>query len=107
MIRFRLWKLDNSSETIIKRCLSNEYKISESEMIYDRKKKLWYINLCYSFKSEKNASLESNIILGVDLGISYPLCASVYGDYNRFTIHGGEIERFRKKVVARKISILK
>ncbi len=107
MIRFKLWIRDNSAETIIQRCLSNEYKISESDMLYDRKKKMWYINLCYSFSPNKNELLDSSKILGVDLGVAYPLCASVYGEYDRFTVHGGEIENFRKKVESRKLSILK
>ena len=107
MIRFKFWIRDKSAETIIQRCLSNEYKISESEMFYDRKKKQWYINLCYSFSTSKNENLDSNKILGVDLGIACPLCASVYGDYARFTIHGGEIEKFRRTVEARKLSMLK
>ena len=105
MIRFKLWIRDNSAETIIQRCLSNEYKISESDMLYDRKKKMWYINLCYSFSPNKNELLDSSKILGVDLGVAYPLCASVYGEYDRFTVHGGEIENFRKKVESRKLSI--
>lgn len=107
MIRFKFWIRDKSAETIIQRCLSNEYKISESEMFYDRKKNKWYINLCYSFSTSKNENLDSNKILGVDLGIACPLCASVYGDYARFTIHGGEIEKFRRTVEARKLSMLK
>ena len=98
---------NKSAQTIIDRCLNGDYKISESKIIYDRKKKQWCINLAYSFSPSNVQQLDYNKILGVDLGITYPLCASVYGEYNRLAIHKGEIENFRKKVEARRYSMLR
>lgn len=106
-IHFKMLVHDKSTKMILDRCLNNEYKITESTMVYDKKKKQWYINLGYSFSTPKLDHSDAPCILGVDLGIAYPICASVYGDYDRFTIHGGEIEEFRRRVEARKLSLLK
>lgn len=106
-IRFKINVKDNSSMTILQRCIDEIYKVSGSKLIYDKKKKCWYLNLSYSFEILNDDHLEEDKILGVDLGIHYPICASVYGDKNRLIIEGGEIERFRKSIEARKISLLK
>ena len=65
------------------------------------------INLCYKFEVEKDESLDENKILGVDLGVAKPIMASVYGDKDRFSIDGGEVEHVRKTVEARKNSMLR
>ncbi len=46
-------------------------------------------------------------ILGVDIGVVCPLCASVFGDLRRLVISGGEIEEFRRRTEARKRILLK
>ena len=65
------------------------------------------LNLSYSFQSSVQDNLDENKILGVDLGVHYPICASVYGDLKRFTIDGGEIEEYRRRVESKKLSLLK
>ena len=104
---FKALVKDNSTRTILERCFDNIYHISASKLIYDQKKRMWYLNLVYSFDNTNDYKLDKEKILGVDLGIHYPICASVYGDLHRFIIDGGEIEQFRRKVEARKISMLK
>ena len=106
-VRFKVIVKDNSTKTILERCTDQIYNIGASKLIYNQKKKQWFLNLVYSFESQTVEVLDPNKILGVDLGIAYPICASVYGDLNRFTIHGGEIEEFRRRVEARKLSMLK
>ena len=106
-IRFKNHKYDNSSKTIMERCIDKIYKISASKLLYDTKKKMWALNLAYSFTPQKAPNLDKDKVLGVDLGIVYPICASVYGDFHYFKIDGGEIENFRKKVEIRKRSLLK
>ena len=106
-ITFRVVLRDNSSKTILERCLNQTYGISGSKLIFDRKKKLWVLNLCYSFDAQAVPGLEKDRILGVDLGVHYPICASVYGDLRRFTIDGGEIEEQRKRIETKKLSMLK
>ena len=106
-IKFKILVRDNSTKTILERCISNEYEIAASKLLYDQKKKCWFLNLVYAFEVKNNNSLEPDKILGVDLGIHYPICASVYGSLERFIIDGGEIDNFRRRVESRKRSMLK
>jgi IS605 OrfB family transposase len=98
---------DKSQKTILERCYDGEYKISASRLIYDKKKKMWCINLCYSFENANLPTLDKDKILGVDLGVAKPIVASVSGEYNRLIIDGGEIEHIRNKTEKRKKSLLK
>lgn len=104
---FKIIVKDNSTRTILERCIDKIYDVAASKLIYDKKKKMWILNLVYAFDNKSEYVLDKNRILGVDLGIHYPICASVYGEWNRFTIDGGEIEKFRKTVEARKKSMLR
>ncbi len=106
-IKFKIIVRDHSTKTILDRCLDNTYSIGASLLIYDKKKKLWCLNLVYSFDRISSPELDPDKILGVDLGVHYPICASVYGDLDRFTIDGGEIEEYRRRVESRKLSMLK
>lgn len=105
-LRFKMQVKDKSVRTILERCIDGEYKVSGSKLLYDEKKKMWKLNLCYSFDNHIISELDKDKILGIDLGVAYPLIASVAGDYDRFAIKGGEIEAFRRRVEARKKSIL-
>lgn len=103
---FEMQVKEKSVRTVIERCIDGVYKISGSKLIYDNKKRMWCLNLSYSFKPTENTTLDKNKILGVDLGVVYPICASVHGDLNRLIIKGGEIEAFRKRVEARRLQLL-
>lgn len=105
--RFKALVKDNSTKTILERCYDGVYKISASKLKWDKKKKQWRLNLSYSFESQKVNTLDKDKILGVDLGVVNPVCASIYGDRRRLCIQGGEIEEFRKRVEARKYSLYK
>lgn len=104
---FKVNLRDRSTRTILERCVDGIYKISASKLNYQQKKRIWCLNLVYAFEPQNVSKLDPDKILGVDLGIHYPICASVNGDLKRFTIHGGEIEDFRRRVEARKLSLLK
>ena len=106
-IRFKVLLYDNSSKTIVERCIDKIYKISASKLIYNEKKKCWMLNLSYSFSNDSETELDKDRILGVDLGIHYPICASINGERKFFKIDGGEIEHTRRKIEARKKSLLK
>ena len=106
-LTFKAQVKSNSQGVILERCVDGIYKISASQLLYDKKKKMWCINLCYKFEVEKDESLDENKILGVDLGVAKPIMASVYGDKDRFSIDGGEVEHVRKTVEARKNSMLR
>ncbi len=96
---------DNSQKAILNRCMDGTYKITASKLIYNEKKHLWELNLGYNFTAETSEELDPYRILGVDLGVHYPICASVYDEWPRFTIDGGEIEEFRRRVETRKRSL--
>ena len=98
---------DKSQRVILERCVSGEYHISASNLLYNKKKKMWELNLCYSFDNHNLAQLDESKILGVDLGVAKPIVASVYGDYDRLSIDGGEIEHIRNSVEKRKKSLLR
>lgn len=106
-IKFKVLVYDNSSKTIVERCIDNIYKISASKLIYNEKKKCWVLNLSYFFTNNNVCELDENKILGVDLGIHYPICASVNGERKFFKIDGGEIDHTRRKIEVRKKSLLK
>lgn len=104
---FKAFVKDKSTQTILERCLDGIYKISASRLIYDDTKKMWKLNLCYSFTPETVNTLDPDIVLGVDLGVAKPIVASVYGDKNRFIIQGNEIIAFRSRVEQRKKALQK
>lgn len=98
---------DKSTRDVLARCVDGIYKISASKLIYDDKKKMWKLNLSYTFTSETTTELDKDTILGVDLGISKPIVASVYSDKSRFIIDGNEILAFRARVEQRKKALQK
>ena len=104
---FKALVKDKSTRTILERCFEGIYKISASKLTYDQKKKMWILNLCYSFTAEPIDMLDPDMILGVDLGVAKPIVASVYGDKNRFIIQGNEILSFRSRVEQRKKALQK
>lgn len=98
---------DRSTRSILERCYDGVYKISASKLMYDKKKKMWKLNLSYTFENKVNNKLDDYKILGVDLGVVNPIVASIYGEYGKFEIKGNEIESFRAKTEARRISLKK
>jgi len=95
---------NKTSQTILDRVISGNYKISASQIL-NRKGK-WFINLCYSFESEK-LSLDPNNIMGIDMGIVYPVYMAFNNSLDRYKIDGGEIETFRKGIERRKNELLR
>lgn len=95
---------DKSSKTILDRCVNGEYKISASKIT--RKEKQWFINLSYNFEPCLQ-QLDKENILGIDMGIVYPIYMAVYNSHARESIMGGEIEQFRKQVERRKYELQK
>lgn len=93
--KFKAVVKDNSTKTILERCYDGVYGISASKLIYDQKKKMWCINLSYKFEPQVIDTLNPDKILGVDLGVAVPIMASVYGDYDRLSIKGSEINHIK------------
>jgi putative transposase len=95
---------DNTQKVILDRILSGEYKISASKIIKHKTKQEWYIYVCYGFEP-KQCFLDKNNVMGVDMGIVYPVYIAFNNSLNRYKIEGGEIEQFRKQTEKRKNSL--
>lgn len=108
LFRFECLVKDKSTKQILERCYDEIYKISASKLIWDKKKRMWKLNLAFTFENIPNtANLNEERILGTNLGVIQPIVASVYGDTKRLTIEKNEIEVFRKKHENRKRSLQK
>jgi putative transposase len=95
---------DNTQRTILERLISGEYGISASQIL--NKKNKWFVNLCYSFEP-KTLELPEENIMGVDMGIVYPVYMAFNNSLARYKIEGGEIERFRKRTERRRNEVLR
>jgi IS605 OrfB family transposase len=91
---------DNTQKCIINRILENEYSICESELRYNKRLKKFFIYITYSFNQAK-FTVGKNI-MGIDMGIKYPVYIAIKDSKKRFKINGGEIESFRKQVEKRR-----
>ena len=58
MIIFIILVKDKSTKTILDRCLDKAYKVCASKLIYNQKKKLWTLNLVYTFENAPAQNLE-------------------------------------------------
>jgi IS605 OrfB family transposase len=92
---------DNNHKCILDRCISGEYKISASKILYDKKKNKWFVNLCYGFETAK-LNLNKNNVMGIDMGIVYPVYMAFNNSLVRYKIDGGEINQFRNQIEKRK-----
>lgn len=94
---------DNSSKTILDRLISEELDSKIIQIVSTNKKK-WFCIIPYDF-TEKNTEVVDGRIMGIDLGIAKAVYYAFNDSYKRGSIDGGEIERFRKSVRARRIAI--
>ena len=90
---------DNNQKRTLEKVLSGEYGISASQLINKNKK--WFLNLCYNFEPTKR-ELNKDNIMGIDMGIVYPVYMAFNNSLDRYKIEGGEIESFRRQVEKRK-----
>lgn len=97
---FKLLISDNSQKVILERCLDNVYKISASQLKFHKNK--WFLYLNYSFKNELNYELNPDNVMGIDMGIVYPVYMAFNYCKDRYKINGGEIDRFRLQIENRK-----
>lgn len=104
-IKIAVYTNGNSAKSTLKKIYNGEYKICGSEIMQDKSSRKWFFNLTYSFEVDKN--LDKNNIMGIDMGIVYPVYMAFNNNFNSFKIEGGEIEQFRRKVEGRRNSMLK
>ncbi|MCL2053139.1 MAG: RNA-guided endonuclease TnpB family protein [Oscillospiraceae bacterium] len=106
---YKLLVGDDSSRAIIERIIAGEYKISASNLKWDKRKKKWYLLLCYSFTEKRTTSYDpkeyENNVMGINFGVICPMYMSFNHCKNRYNIEANEIEAFRKQVEARRIAL--
>jgi IS605 OrfB family transposase len=95
---------DNTQRQIFNRILNNEYEIGGSQLVYDKKNKKFFIMLTYQFEPKENKGIN---ILGIDMGIKYPVYMAIHDSLIRGKINGGEIEQFRRQMKKRRLNIRK
>jgi putative transposase len=94
---------DKTQQTILERIINGDYIYTASQIINHKNK--WFINLTYQFETKETA-LDPNNVMGVDLGIAYPVYIAFNNSLHRYHVKGGEIERFRRQVEKRKRELL-
>lgn len=97
---------DKAQRTILERLMSGEYKITESMLLYDSRKKKWFINLGYKFEPEKR-ELDKDNIMGIDMGLVHPVYIAFNHTPKRYFIEGSEVIEFRRRVESRRIQRLR
>lgn len=83
---------------IIDRLINGEYKLAMSKMQFNQRKKKWFLFLAYSFEIMKK-ELDTNKVLGVDLGINIPAMCAVSNEWRMLAVgNRSEIERFENEM---------
>lgn len=100
---FRAIVKDNSTRAIIERVYDGVYDMAGSLLVYDKKKKMFRLNLCYENKNAKDW-VDSDVVLGVKISIEHPITAIATNKTKPFVVEGGVVEDFRRTVENRKIS---
>lgn len=112
-IRFMFIKPDNSRKAMLDKIISKEYKRCAGQLQFNKNGKLMFI-IGYEFEAAENKSLQSNRIMGIDLGITKVATFSVYDsssnkyewlNWKECLLDGTELIHFRQKIEARKRSM--
>lgn len=92
-----------NAKIILDRILDGTYKLADSKVQRDKKGK-WYLLLTYK-QPKKERALDVNKIMGIDLGIVNAATIAIAGERKVYTIKGGEIQAFRRRIEGRRKSI--
>ncbi len=95
----------NSSKVILDRILSGEYQVNASKIKWDDKNRKWLLHLAYTFE-QKPADLNPDVVMGVDMGIVFPVYMAFNKGLVRYKIQGGEIDSFRRGIERRRRGLL-
>lgn len=98
---------DMRSKEILDRCIAGEYVQGTSKFL-KKVKGEWMF--CLSFHSPIEEKEEDKFIkgrvMGIDMGIVYPIYMAFNDSYKKEFIGGGEIKKFRTNIEARRNSML-
>lgn len=90
---------------ILDRIIDGNYKLCDSRI--SKVKNKFYLLIAYQFE-KLHVMTDSDRIMGVDMGVTYPAyMAFNFDDRLRYNIEGGEITSFRERVEARRNSMLR
>lgn len=101
---FEIKSESDTQESILNR-IGNDFEITRSQILFDERKKQWFLNLGYSLPLTKFKTLSLDKILGIDLGVAVPAVCAINNDWKRLYIESGEIDNFRSQVYRRRRSI--
>lgn len=104
-ITFFVVNTKDYQNAIFDRCVSGEYTVSGSTLMYSKKKKSWYINLGYTFMPDR-VELDPTKILGVDVGEAKPFYAATDTGWDTKFVSGSKIENFRRQVEERRRDLM-
>ena len=97
---------DKSKRAIFQRILDRTYKQGSMQIVYNKRKKKWFCIIAYDSPVKIN-DLDTEKVMGIDLGIVNAVYWAFNSGHNRGKISGGEIETFRKQVEIRRRDILR
>ncbi|WML35660.1 transposase [Clostridium sp. OS1-26] len=101
-------RIDNSKKATLNKLATGIYKQCASKITQDKKGK-WYFHICFSFEPNKK-ELDSNRILGVDLGIINVATMQIFDSnlgiwdklsWNECILDGRELIHYRQKIEQR------
>lgn len=102
-VNFKIVCKDGSANSILKNIVSGDYT-GTSGCIVIKNGKI-FLHMGYSFEQNNQNDFVDGRIMGIDMGVVYPIYAS-FNDLPKSTkIVSGEIEAFRKQIQKRKRSI--
>lgn len=87
---------DRTQRTIFNRILKGTYQIGESQLVYDKRKRKFFVYLTYKFEKIFNNTRDG--FMGVKMGFKCPAYIAIHNSKARYKIEGGEIQAFRKQI---------
>lgn len=95
----------SGANVILDRIIEGKYKLCDSRI--GKTKNNFYLLVTYQFEKESILDLDENKIMGIDMGVVYPVYMAISDSKQRYSIEGGEIEHFRKGIQSRRNSMLR
>lgn len=115
-VKFLFPRINKGEREILRRMFDGSYKQGMAQFVYNKKKRKWELAMSYKFIKEENKELNSNLVMGIDVGIAKAVVFSILDvekneykwlRYNECCIDGRELIHFRDKVEARRREIYK
>ncbi|MDH4201096.1 MAG: RNA-guided endonuclease TnpB family protein [Spirochaetia bacterium] len=110
-------KISEGERSILERLVSNKTNSPQGWRhrffeIKEKPKGKWYLHVSYDFPKAELLGLDSDIVVGVDLGWSVPLYAAINNGYARIGYKkmkplGDRIKHLQKQIKGRRLSIQK